>query len=689
MPAVGHVTIGFMSRKYVIKNDGSRRYAIDYRKELNDEQLAVVTAPAGPMLVIAGAGTGKTRTVTYRVARLLEAGVAADRILLVTFTNRAAREMLARVDALVATRGINTRKVWGGTFHHIANRVLRRHAVTLGYTSTYTILDSQDAKDLIDSCVQEAGVDIKARRFPKGEVLQDIFSLAVNTDRMISDIVLTRYAYFEPLIEQIEAVARVYDARKRARNSMDYDDLLINWQRLLVEHRDIGELYREQFMHILVDEYQDTNLLQADIIDLLAGKHRNVMVVGDDAQSIYRWRGAHFENIYNFKDRYRDAVEYRLETNYRSTPQILSVANRSIAGNRRQFQKELRAVRAPGAIVALVPLRDIEQQSQFIASRVLELREEGVGLDEMAILYRSHYQSIHCSFELVRRGIPYVVRSGLRFFEQAHIKDVVSYLRLIINPFDELAWKRVLKLIPKIGKVTTERLWERMTASGQPLALVRTAQLPEIRGAAASGWRSFVSLINGLMAADTVDNPAKQIEYILSHSYGEHVVYAYDNAEARIEDLNQLARFAAQYQSTETFLSELALINSERFSPPGGTKGEDVISGTDEDEKLTLSSIHQAKGLEWRVVFLIGCAEGQMPAARSLREEDELEEERRLFYVSLTRAKDELYITYPIVDSNYTGQTVIQRPSRFITELPVELFEIWQVEEDESNELVN
>lgn len=672
-----------MTRKYTIKTDTTRRYTVDYRKELNDEQYAVVTAAPGPLLVIAGAGSGKTRTVTYRVARLLESGVNPEHILLVTFTNRAAREMLSRVELLVAGSQISSqaRRIWGGTFHHIANRILRQHAVTLGYTNSYTILDAQDAKDLIDRCIQEAGVDIKKRRFPKSDLLQDIFSFAINTDQIVADVVLLRYPYFEPLTTEIEQVAKIYQIRKRSRNSMDYDDLLVNWKQLL-EKTEIGDLYRTQFAHILVDEYQDTNLIQADIIDLLAGKHRHLMVVGDDAQSIYRWRGAHFENIYKFKNRYPDAVECRLETNYRSTPEVLNLANRSILHNRRQFKKQLKAVRSTGTMPALVPLRDVEQQSQFVASRILELRQEGINLADIVILYRAHFQSIQCSLELTKRGIPYMVRSGLRFFEQAHIKDVIAYLRLITNPQDELAWIRVLKMIPKIGKVTSQKIWQYLSSSDQPLALVRAGLFSEIKGAAINNWQEFVRLINALLAPQTIDNPAAQIELILASNYGEYLCYAYENVEARLEDLKQLANFARQYKSTEAFLSELTLINSESFNPPGGVKGEDIISGSEDDEKLTLSSIHQAKGLEWRVVFLIGCADGQFPTARSLRWDEDLEEERRLFYVALTRTQDELYVTYPIVDNNYSGQTVMQKPSRFITELATELFEVWQVEDD-------
>lgn len=674
-----------MTRKYTLKTGSGPQYLVDYRRELNDEQYAVVTAPNGPNLVIAGAGSGKTRAVTYRVARLLESGVGAEQILLVTFTNRAAREMLTRVEMLTATgqgtAGLSqARRVWGGTFHHIANRLLRRHAISIGYTNNYTILDSQDVKDLLDTCVQEAGVNIRSRRFPKSDILQDIFSFKINTEQSIFDIVLIRYPFFEPLISEIEAVEKRYQANKRNRNAMDYDDLLLNWKALMM-HAEIGDLYREQFAHILVDEYQDTNLLQADVIDLIAQKHRNLMVVGDDAQSIYGWRGANFENIYSFKQRYSDAREFRLETNYRSTPPILNLANQSIAHNRRQFRKGLRAVRQGGITPALVPLRDLHQQSQFVAARILELRDEGINLNDIAILYRSHFHSLDCSLELTRRGIPYVVRSGLRFFEQAHIKDIAAYLRLITNPRDELAWIRVLKLVPRIGKATSQKIWNRLSTAEQPLALIRTEQLSEVRGAAVPGWQEFINLLNQLISPAFLDQPGKQIELIISHSYGEYVCYNFDNAESRIEDLRQLACFAGQYQSTENFLSELALINSERFSPPGPAKSEDVVMGAEDDEKLTLSSIHQAKGLEWRAVFIISCADGQFPSARALRTREDQEEERRLFYVALTRAQDELYITYPIVDTNYTGQTVIHKPSRFIAEVERELFEIWEVDE--------
>ena len=668
-------------RKYIIKSDTPRASIINYREVLNNEQRAVVMAGGGPLLVIAGAGSGKTRTVTYRVARLIELGISPSRILLVTFTNRAAREMLGRVESLVKT---DIRRVWGGTFHSIANRMLRRHASSLGYESNFTILDSEDSKDLIDSCIEEAAIDTRARRFPKGEVLREMFSYATNTDTPLEQIITGKHPHFEPLTAQIRRVDQLYQSRKLERNSMDYDDLLINWKRLMQEKPDVAAIYQDQFQHVLVDEYQDTNTLQADIVDLVAAKHRNLMVVGDDAQSIFGWRGANFANIFQFKDRYPDAQLYRLETNYRSSPEILMLANASISHNTRQFQKNLQAVRPSHNFPpALIPARDSEQQASFVAARVLELRDEGVPLSEMAVLYRSHFHAMELQLELTRRGIPYEVRSGVRFFEQAHIKDVSSYLRLIVNPRDEIAWKRVLKLIPKVGNATAAKVWERLACSDEPLALVKSEDLAKsLPKGAAAGWSEFADLIGRMTAPENVNSPSRQIELILERGYNEYLQANYENAEAREEDLRQLANFASRFETTEGFLSELALINTERFSAPGGTVAEDVMMGGDEDEKLTLSSVHQAKGLEWRVVFMIWISDGRFPSARSLRDAEGEEEERRLFYVSITRAKDELYVCYPLIETDRSHQTVLQRPSRFVMEVPRSLLEIWSVDEE-------
>lgn len=703
--------------RYVLKrDDGSRPERLNrYRQELNEDQFRVVTAPPKAALVVAGAGTGKTRAITYRVAWLIEQGVSPQRIMLATFTNRAAREMLRRVETLTGSQ--NVHRVWGGTFHRIANLMLRRHAVSIGYDSNYSILDSEDARDLLNLCIEDAAIDTRKKRFPKAEVLQSIISYATNTDTDLTDVIVRHYPYFELLTSQVKHVDRIYQQRKQERNVMDYDDLLLNMKRLLVERREVADLYAEQFQHILVDEYQDTNRLQAELIDLLAIKHRNVMVVGDDAQSIFAWRGAHFANIYEFPKRYPDAELYKLETNYRSTPEILGLANVSIANNRKQFPKILKAVkRSKDLKPALVPCTDVEQQSAFVAARILELRDDGTRLEDIAVMYRSHYHSIELQLELSRRGIPYRVQSGVRFFEQAHIKDVVSYLRVIVNPRDELAWKRILKMIPGIGRVTANRIYEAIAArsteadgmtqppsargelpesvsafedpssrptaeaSGTDLSIQRLGVPTNVRNK--KSWEDFAALIELLVSPEYRGQPSKQIALILERGYEQYLLENYENAESRAEDIRGLAVYANRYDSTETFLSELALLSTERFAEAQPLTGEDVISGGEDDELLTLTSVHQAKGLEWSSVFIIWAAEGKFPSPRSLREIDSEEEERRLWYVALTRAKDELYITYPLLMTDYNRQTVLQKPSRFVTECPPALFEIWDLEEE-------
>ncbi|MGB7069825.1 MAG: ATP-dependent helicase [Pyrinomonadaceae bacterium] len=680
-------------KKYVLKRDETSlpERLTRFRTELNEEQFDVVTARPQPALVVAGAGTGKTRAITYRVAYLLERGIAPQHIMLATFTNRAAREMLRRVESLTGSQ--NVHRVWGGTFHRIANLILRKHAVSIGYSSNYSILDSEDSRDLIRICIEDAAIDTKKTRFPKAEVIQDIVSYSNNTDLPIENVIIGKYPYFELLTAQIKRVGLGYQTRKQERNVMDYDDLLLNWKRLMIEKPAIAAVYAEQFQHILVDEYQDTNRLQAEIIDLLAVKHRNVMVVGDDAQSIFAWRGAEFTNIYEFPKRYPEAALFKLETNYRSTPEILGLANVSIANNRKQFSKVLRAVkRSIEFKPALVPCSDVDQQSVFIASRILELRDEGTSLEDIAVIYRSHYHSIELQLELARRNIPYRVRSGVRFFEQAHIKDVISYLRIIINPRDELAWKRILKMIPGVGNVTANRVYEALLLNDksetQLFSSAREASLavrlqqttPKIRGS--ESWQNFVKLLELLVNQEYREQPAKQIELILTNGYEQYLQENYENAESRMEDLRGLSAFARRYESTERFLSELALLSTERFMEPQPLVSENVIQGGEEDELLTLTSVHQAKGLEWKAVFVIWAAEGKFPSPRSLKEIESEEEERRLWYVALTRAKDELYLTYPLIVTDYNRQTVLQKPSRFITECPPAMFEIWNLEEE-------
>jgi DNA helicase-2/ATP-dependent DNA helicase PcrA len=646
-------------------------FVLDYEKELNPQQLAVVKVAGGPILVIAGAGSGKTRVVTYRVAYLVETGVAPSNILLVTFTNKAAKEMLRRVELLVpAAIGVSGR-VWGGTFHHIGNRILRRHAPLVGFHPNYTILDQEDAKTLMEACISDLKLNPKGSRFPRGEVLEDIVGLSVNTHRPIEELVLERYPFFYELLDDIRAVADRYRKRKRELNSMDFDDLLFYWKTLLQEHPEVRTRYGEQFHHILVDEYQDTNHIQAEIIDLLAEGHGNIMVVGDDSQSIYSFRGANFANILSFPDRYPAAKVFKLEINYRSTPEILQLANASIVFNRYQFPKELQTVRPAGAMPSLVPAQDVLEQASFVAQKVAEVRDAGTPLSRIAVLYRAHYHSMELQMELTRRGIPFQVRSGLRFFEQAHIKDVCAYLKVICNPSDELAWKRVLQLYPKVGKATAEKIWRLISAGGSdPRVAVDAREVAQkIPGGGRESWREFTRTIAKLRGPEMISDPGRMIETVLKEGYEAYLHAKYPNYESRTDDLRQLANFAQQYSSGEDFLSELALLTS--------MEGEDQPVGREEDGTLTLSSVHQAKGLEWSVVFVIWLAEGRFPSLRSLTESggEGEEEERRLFYVAVTRARDELYLCYPRFASDRGGRETIQRPSRFISELPGEGYE--------------
>jgi hypothetical protein len=446
-----------MSRDYNLKPfRAPLRFQIDYAKELNEQQHAAVTAPPGPALVIAGAGSGKTRTLTYRVAYLLEQGIPPEAILLLTFTNKAAKEMMRRVADLLGGDIFN---LWGGTFHSVAARILRRHAPLLGFQPDFSIMDRDDAKELVQTCLAELETDPKAAGFPKADVLMDIFSLAVNKEKTVSEMIAEQFDYFTPIAPQIEALQKKYAARKKAANGMDFDDLLAMWLKLFREQDAVRQEFERRFQFILVDEYQDTNKLQGELIDLVGLHHQNVMVVGDDSQSIYSWRGAHFLNILKFPERYPKAVVYRIETNYRSTPEILNVANAAIAANINQFEKQLVAARPSGTKPALIKCADSREQAAFVAQRVLELREEGRSLKNIAVLYRSHFHALELQMELTRQNIPFSITSGIRFFEQAHVKDVAAYLKLVQNPHDELAFKRIIRLLEGVGAKSADKLW--------------------------------------------------------------------------------------------------------------------------------------------------------------------------------------------------------------------------------------
>lgn len=645
-------------------------YKIPYESDLNEEQLKVVMEPGGPMLVIAGAGSGKTRTLTYRVARLLEDGVDPARILLLTFTNKAAREMLNRVQALTRIDGL---RLWGGTFHHVGNLVLRRHGRAIGVEPGFTILDSEDSKDLMGSCIVELGFAERAIRFPKADVLQDIHSLAIDMETTAEQLLRERHPQFIEMAGDILLVFERYRERKLKDALVDFDDLLLLWKRLLQENEEVRDFYRQRFQHVLVDEYQDTNALQGDLLYLMVPQGGNLMVVGDDAQSIYSFRGANFANIMDFPQRYEGAKVFYLETNYRSFPPVLDLANASIRKNFRQYPKTLRPVREGGQRPSVVPNRDVYQQADFVAHRVLDLRDEGLPLSDIAVLYRSHFQSLEIQLKLTEMGIPYEIRSGMRFFEQRHIKDVVGFLRITVNPRDELAWRRCLKLYPTVGEKLASKIYGAIAESRDPLGFaVSDAVLPAVPPRSRGVYAEFQKVLRLLVTPEMQASPSEAIRTVVETTYREYALATFPNGSTRLDDLEELAQFATRYTSITGFLEELSLLSE--------LSGQDVAAGEDEREMLVLSTVHQAKGLEWAAVFVISLADGLFPSFRSTGTEDGVEEERRLFYVACTRARDELYLCYPQWSKEGSWRNTVQRTSRFLAELDPDLYEVWSVE---------
>jgi len=656
-----------MTRTFVLKGR-SGPGTVSLAEALNPQQLAVATAPSGPMLVIAGAGSGKTRALTYRLAWLVENGVDPSRILLATFTNRAAREMLARVETLVHQE---TRRVWGGTFHHIANRLLRLHGRRIGISPDFSILDREDARDLLGACVSDARIPLKTSRFPQKRVLVEMSSAVQNMQRPLEQLLTERYPMFARHAEGIQRVLDRYGALKRERQLLDYDDLLGSWLRLLQECPDLKERIGAQFLHILVDEYQDTNAIQGAICDALAERHRNICVVGDDAQSIYSFRGAEFANILRFKERYPDAREYRLETNYRSSPEILALANSNIACNRRRLPKTLSAVRPSGLKPAVVRCHDHFVQSRFIAEYILHLIDQGRNLEDIGILYRSHWHSLEIQLELQRHHIPYHVRGGLRFFEQAHIKDVLAFLRIVHNPRDELAWLRTLKMLPRVGTRLAHRLWQHIARAPHPR---KEAGTPAAAAVLPKGVRRFYAEYTQLLERlAELKRPADMIRHVLESFYDDYRISHFDNARLRREDIKGMIHFADQYRTVDAFLTDVALA--------GEFSGENVVTGPEENTFVVLSTVHQAKGLEWSVVMIPWLADGRFPTDFAINTIEEEEEERRVFHVAVTRAKDELYLVVPQIFNRRGSGPIMMKPSRFIMELGAELTEPLELDE--------
>jgi len=689
------------------RSDGAE--AIDFRGELNDQQYAAVSSGTGPALVIAGAGSGKTRTLTYRVAYLLANAIAPENILLLTFTNKAAREMIERVNHLVPGQSAG---LWSGTFHSIGNRLLRLHADRLGFHRQFSILDSDDARQLLTSVIDQSGVARKAaggggeasggrgRRgrskpeageFPKAQALGGLLSLATNTCTPIEDMILRRFGYFEDLSDKIQRVADMYARRKRESQSMDFDDLLALTVRLLREHEALRQYYQRQFQFILVDEYQDTNALQSEMIDLLTGDEGNVMVVGDDAQSIYSWRGANFENILKFPERYPGAQVHKIETNYRSVPEVLALANEAIAANRRQFVKTLVAARpSQGMKPALVRLDTPTVQATFVSQRLRDLHEnEGVAWKDMAVLYRAHFQSLDVQLQLTQDAIPFAITSGLRFFEQAHIKDVVAFLKWAANPRDEVSFDRAVRLLPGIGPGAAAKLWlawqqtPAAISDRPPASYTNLLDAMKVPARAQAAWPQIGQVLDEFLDPESESGfrpPSAMLLSVVEGFYDDYLKQSFDNPRERRQDLDQLTIFAERYDDLPTMLAELALLtNADDATPRDGPSAKSARQP--DADAVTLTSIHQAKGLEWKVVFLIWLTDGMFPNARVVEESghEGMEEERRLFYVGTTRAMDQLYLCHPeFWPKAYSGDA-FQVPSRFLSDFDPSRVEEWSV----------
>ncbi len=615
---------------------------------LNREQLRAAGYGDGPLLIVAGAGTGKTKTLASRVAHLIDHGVAPERILLLTFSRRAAREMLSRAGAIVGeTRATH---VWGGTFHAVANRLLRTYGRALGLPTSFTVLDQSDAADMMNLIRNELGFGQGPRRFPRKDTLADIYSRMVNARTKLGDVLETSFPWCASELEGIRAVFQAYLLRKRQQGVLDYDDLLLHWHALTRADK-TGEIVVHLFDHILVDEYQDTNAVQLDILQEMCRANRNLTVVGDDAQAIYSFRAATVRNILEFPADFPGAEVVRLEQNYRSTTPILELANAVMAASAESYPKRLWSTLPGGARPTLFTCLDESQQADVVCRQVLERREHGVMLRQQAVLFRTGHHSDVLEVELARRNIPFVKYGGLKFIETAHVKDLLALLRILENPLDEMSWFRVLQILDGVGPSHAQALiaalgihhgtvdsglptaepdhfvspLQRLQTERLPIPAAATAQFDELRCALAE--------CDGLQTAGQIER--------LRRFYDPLIERLHRNAEARVRDLQQLEQIAGGYGSRREFITDLTL------DPPSSTSdfaGPPLL----DDDYLILSTIHSAKGCEWRDVHLIHAADGMIPSDMATGTRPEIEEERRLFYVALTRAKEGLYVYFPL-----------------------------------------
>ena len=641
----------------------------DFSKLLNPEQCAAATAGEGPLLVLAAAGTGKTRTLVHRVAYLIEQGVPPERILLLTFTNRAAREMLERAEAVV---GDAAQSIWSGTFHSICARFLRRYGSCLGYPPGFQILDEDDQKKLVGDLIKQVAKDPKD--FPKKEVVLKMISEAANEQKPVGLVAArwqTKAAGFAP--EEIVSIAEKYAARKRELAAMDFDDLLVNGLKLLSENERVRAMLQEHFLHVLVDEYQDTNGLQAEFTDILAAKHRNILAVGDDFQCIYTWRGAQIENIMEFPNRWPGCRVVKLERNYRSVPGVLAVANVVMRDAPNQFEKVLRPTRSGGAGERPVHYRVYDGRAQ--ADEILKVVRDSFALgyrySDIAVLYRSHYQSIDVQMTLARMKVPYRITSGVGVFEQIHVKDALAYLRLLVNPADELSFSRLVQLLPGVGEKSAASLWTKLGRRFDGKAAADRESLGAVLGAKArADWPALAKCFEGAAERLGEGEVGALVEDFCDFFYEDVLRREWEEQDAadRLDDLKELAsQIAGNPSGLEGFLADVALMTNldVRKNDPGL-------------DRVTLSTVHQAKGMEWPVVIVPWLSAGMFPSAKA-DEEGRADEERRLFYVVVTRAKDRLHLFSPEVRKMSDGGQFPVDPSVFVREIPTELLDVKRV----------
>ncbi len=637
--------------------------------ELNPEQLAAAQHGDGPLLIVAGAGTGKTATLVHRVAHLIGQGAEARRILLLTFTRRAAGEMLRRVEAVLAATGNGrgaSERVWGGTFHAMAARLLRIHARDIGMEPDFTILDRGDAEDLMHVARTALGLGRGGSRFPQKSTCLDVYSRCVNAQLSLNEVLHSAFPWCLPAEEGLAQLFARYTDSKEQQQVLDYDDLLLFWRGLLADPAG-GPRVRERFDYVLVDEFQDTNALQADIVSLLRPNCTGVTCVGDDAQAIYGFRAATVRNILDFEERFPGAEVRTLTRNYRSTAAIVTATNALIAEAAERREKDLWTERHDGGRPVLATCRDDDEQTQWLCERLLEHREQGIELKRQAVLFRAQHHSMALEMELSRRNIPFHKYGGLRFVEMAHVKDLVSFLRLAENPRDAMAGLRVLGLVPGIGPKTAAALLDTLAGAGGDFSVWGGARVPE---PARAVWPAVAELFATLVAAGPGEVSA-QVHAVRS-VYGPLLERRYENVQARLRDLEQIEALAARAQSRSQFLAELVL------DPPAYTQELAGPPLLDEDY-LILSTMHSAKGLEFDVVYVIHAADGNIPSDMATGSAAEIEEERRLFYVACTRAREQLYVTHPLryytqpwakADTHGYAQR-----SRFLTEAVLEHFE--------------